>query len=555
MNVWIYWEGYEYPLIKIFRDILKNKCVEYNYNLNFVTNKNLNNYINDEIIKDNRFNNLCIAHKADYIRVALLKKYGGIWLDSDILLINNLDRYFNYLKYYDSFLLFEDKNILSNGFMGSNKDSKFINKYHSDIILTLKNKNFNIEWTDIGSKILNSYDYINSKIKFIYGYKNNNTESIYNINWRECKNILTTKLLEFYKKYNNVIEYYDSGQDLLITVNDLYKNYYSNNYFTEYNLLSYFLNKSTNKINKIENKNVVIYSDWIKEYIAEEHYYMVECLQKQYNYLTLPLSQKHFYKFNNCKIIFITYDDYIIGDNDNDNNNMIFYRIDDIITEDKNKLLVRITNCKNSNFIFSVYAYLFNNKNIYKYYKFNKDKLFYIPYSVPGKFNCDFNLNPKNKLLISGYFDDKIIPYSFRYYMSKLAQKNDFIDILKHKGYNNNNNIKGINYINLLNSYLCCFTCCTDYKYIVLKHYEIIYSGALLLCSDKIKKELNELGFIDMKNCIFCNIKNVNEKLKYIFNPINRNEIDRIRLNGYILSKNHITEKRAEEINEIVYNL
>ena len=41
---------------------------------------------------------LSIPQKADYIRLSLLKKYGGIWLDSDIIVIKNLQPIIDKLK-------------------------------------------------------------------------------------------------------------------------------------------------------------------------------------------------------------------------------------------------------------------------------------------------------------------------------------------------------------------------------------------------------------------------------------------------------------------------
>jgi hypothetical protein len=59
-----------------------------------------------------------------------------------------------------------------------------------------------------------------------------------------------------------------------------------------------------------------------------------------------------------------------------------------------------------------------------------------------------------------------------------------------------------------------------------------------------------------MENCVFCNKDNLKEKIKYILDPINRQEIDRIRINGklFIINK-HSVDHRAKYINDIIYDL
>ena len=37
------------------------------------------------------YNSLAIAHKADAIRMALISKYGGVWMDASVLLLKPLD--------------------------------------------------------------------------------------------------------------------------------------------------------------------------------------------------------------------------------------------------------------------------------------------------------------------------------------------------------------------------------------------------------------------------------------------------------------------------------
>lgn len=53
-----------------------------NFTYCFLTEKNLSNFLDIKLFPAEFHNKLYAAGKADYIRVSLLKKYGGIWIDS-----------------------------------------------------------------------------------------------------------------------------------------------------------------------------------------------------------------------------------------------------------------------------------------------------------------------------------------------------------------------------------------------------------------------------------------------------------------------------------------
>jgi len=535
-NIFILWFGKEYKLIKEYRNILYKKCSH--NNIHFITEDNLDEYFNDNEIELDKLEH--IAHKADIIRVYCLLKYGGIWLDSDTLVINNLDYYFNLLNDNDGFLIYEEKNLLCNGFLGFNKNSLFLKDYYRQIKKVLKEKDYNINWCDIGSNIINNIigDYDN--IELINAY-----EDIYKIDWRKCVDILTQPI-----SYE-LIKYFDVKQDLLITVNSLYKHIEKyKDYKNKNMLLNYFINKANSIKYEFNNNKVLIYSNWIKDYITNEHYELVLELEKL-GWQILDLKDLGNTKLNNCIVLLVTYDSYRI-DNLLKGNNYIIYKIDDLYTSNKEHFNLRLHNSKYADSIIGPYTYLFEGN---KYYNDFKDKVFNIPYSIPEKniLDIQYNDNPKNKILISGYKDDNIIPYSFSYKISLIAENNNDLEILENYGNNKKkHNITNNNYIKILNEYLCCFTCCLDYKYLVLKHYEIISSGSLLLCDISIEEQLNKLGFYNMKNCIMINKKdNIYKSLLFILDENNKDIINRIRLNGYELSKKHYTKFRAERINKL----
>lgn len=100
----------------------------------------------DELIKgvDSKFLNDAIKEEkyafiSDYIRLLALQKYGGIYLDTDVLVYKNFNKFLN----YDLFLGFIVDCSLGTAVMGASKNSEVISKllsYADDCYL--KNKEF-----------------------------------------------------------------------------------------------------------------------------------------------------------------------------------------------------------------------------------------------------------------------------------------------------------------------------------------------------------------------------------------------------------------------------
>ena len=94
-NVFLYWIGKEYKLISILRHLIYLHSTNgIGYNVILITHENVRDYIKDI---PTYFYNLCPAHQADYVRVNVICDYGGIWLDSDTLVMDSLDSLFNML--------------------------------------------------------------------------------------------------------------------------------------------------------------------------------------------------------------------------------------------------------------------------------------------------------------------------------------------------------------------------------------------------------------------------------------------------------------------------
>lgn len=208
-------------------------------------------------------------------------------------------------------------------------------------------------------------------------------------------------------------------------------------------------------------------------------------------------------------------------------------------------------------YLLTPYAYCYNIYN----YKLNT-KLYFLPHCV--NHSAEFNNNPKKKILISGHGVKNINRYPMRHKMHQLSIKNKNLEYFKpDHSYRVNisdlsNITSGQKFINLLNSYLVCF--CDDLihysPYIVCKFFEIMTSGALLLASlSNSKQYFENLGFVENDDYILMDESNMEEKINYVLDENNIDEINKIRLNGYIkANKFHNSEFRAKQLNEIILN-
>jgi len=178
------------------------------------------------------------------------------------------------------------------------------------------------------------------------------------------------------------------------------------------------------------------------------------------------------------------------------------------------------------------------------------------------KYNLEFNKNPVNKILVSGRGRKNPNRYPMRVFMYNLSLNDDRIDYFK-PDHNYRINIEkyeqvmcGEKYIKKLNQYRVCFSDDAIHysPYLVCKFFEILSSGALLLASlTYTKTYFLNLGFIDGEHYISISKEDYNEKIQYVLDEKNHEEIDKIRLAGYNLcNKYHTSEHRALQLKEII---
>ena len=148
-KIWMYWEnkpGTKKPdYLNLCLDTIKKNCSK-DFDIILLNEKTVYNYLPK--LPDLSF--LEIPQKADYIRLCLLKKYGGIWLDSDIIVIKSLKPIIDKLKNYN-FVGFGCHRCKNNNGYGkpanwvlvSRKNDKLINNCLKEANKIIFNKEYN----------------------------------------------------------------------------------------------------------------------------------------------------------------------------------------------------------------------------------------------------------------------------------------------------------------------------------------------------------------------------------------------------------------------------
>lgn len=84
--VWLYWEGAMVPYI-VQKCVNRIKILNPSFQVVFLTPETLKDYLPDFKVEAE---DMPLANKTDLIRLELLYKYGGIWMDATIILNENL---------------------------------------------------------------------------------------------------------------------------------------------------------------------------------------------------------------------------------------------------------------------------------------------------------------------------------------------------------------------------------------------------------------------------------------------------------------------------------
>jgi hypothetical protein len=168
MHLFTYWEtpkGSSKPgYISVCEETITKHCSKH-FRVRHLDPIKLRKWLPDitpnlEKIRYNRDPAHTITAQSNYIRVALLNKYGGVWLDSDTLVLRDFEEVYNALHnlkkdfvYSPQWIPNKRNHSVGACFMGAQKNGKVIGAYQK-ILDKLINKQSRFSWGDLGHKLL-----------------------------------------------------------------------------------------------------------------------------------------------------------------------------------------------------------------------------------------------------------------------------------------------------------------------------------------------------------------------------------------------------------------
>lgn len=210
--IWMYWETLPNKKKPGYIDLCINS-VKFNcgncFKIIVLDEKTIYDYLPE--IKNINFSNLKLPQKVDYYRYALLEKYGGVWLDADILVLKCICPFYKKLDIHDyvGFGCGYDNQICGKKFNGYSRPLNWfmISKKETPYIKCIKEKAYNkitsgkdLPYHGLGKVLLNEcYDKLNKDNKWEYSHisskcqeydtKGNKLNNIMDkFEWEDCEN-------------------------------------------------------------------------------------------------------------------------------------------------------------------------------------------------------------------------------------------------------------------------------------------------------------------------------------------------------------------------------
>jgi hypothetical protein len=154
--IWAYWDTDEIPdIVKL--SIQSWKKTSPQYKINFTNQKNIESIIS---LPEN-WKTLPPYRQSDIIRLLLLQKYGGVWIDASTILLENLDKFIsknNLTLFITPTSSFENP-VFENWFISAPPNNKVIKLWIEEVFIALSNRK---------EYINNSSDYSKQTIGKLY---------------------------------------------------------------------------------------------------------------------------------------------------------------------------------------------------------------------------------------------------------------------------------------------------------------------------------------------------------------------------------------------------
>jgi hypothetical protein len=123
LPVWMYWEGDCPDWILACRETIERHAAE----PRLLGPREVGEMCDIDL------SGLLVAHRADYIRAFLLARYGGLWVDTDCVVMRSLDPVLDLLRTHEFLGHYERQGRISNAFIGSVPGGRVATAYYQRV--------------------------------------------------------------------------------------------------------------------------------------------------------------------------------------------------------------------------------------------------------------------------------------------------------------------------------------------------------------------------------------------------------------------------------------
>jgi len=148
-TVWTYWEGPCSPWISACLRTLAAAAPT----LQVLTPDAVDRLRDSD--RDIDLSRLQVAHRADFVRLYVLQRYGGLWVDADCLAIQPLQSVLDLLRQHETVGHRERSGLASNGFIAARPGSSIVRAVYERVCETLRARR-RLGWTSLGSEPLSA---------------------------------------------------------------------------------------------------------------------------------------------------------------------------------------------------------------------------------------------------------------------------------------------------------------------------------------------------------------------------------------------------------------
>jgi Capsular polysaccharide synthesis protein len=148
LPVWLYWEGECPDWIRACQDSVRAHAPD----VRLIGPQDFQRLC-QEHDDDLDLSGLQVAHRADVIRSVLLHRYGGLWVDSDCIVLRDLQPMLDMLEQVGFMAYRERQGNVANSFMGAKPGNRIAATYHWRVRERLQNPE-PFGWLSLGSDLL-----------------------------------------------------------------------------------------------------------------------------------------------------------------------------------------------------------------------------------------------------------------------------------------------------------------------------------------------------------------------------------------------------------------